>query len=113
MRCGGNHMLKTELDTKVQFLHGFGHKTRVQILDTLKTGEKTVSEIISTINGSQSSISQHLACLRGCGIIIGRQDGKYMYYRLRNDKIHQLLETFEDILLDIENDVMSCNHHID
>lgn len=106
-------ILSTQFDTKVQFLHGFSHKTRVEILDFLKSGEKTVSEMIKIINESQSSISQHLACLRGCGIIIGRQEGKYMYYRLRNKKIHQLLDMFEEVLKDVDEDVRTCNHVID
>lgn len=106
-------MIKPSLDVKTQFLHGFGHKTRIQILDLLRTGEKTVSEIMQSVTGSQSSISQHLACLRGCGLVTGRQEGKFMYYTLRNEKIHKLLNMFDDVLHDVENDVLTCKHQID
>lgn len=101
---------KPGIDTKVQFLHGFGHRTRVEILEQLQDGEKTVSEIMSSVRGSQSSISQHLACLRGCGLIVNRQEGKYVYYRLRNEKIHHLLNMFDDVLEDIQDDVDHCEH---
>jgi len=106
-------LLNTALDTKVQFLHGFSHKTRIQILDLLQDGEKTVSEITKSVSGSQSSISQHLACLRGCGIVIGRQEGKFMHYSLRNDKVRNLLNMFDEVLNDVEKDVQSCQHQID
>ncbi|HLR02364.1 MAG TPA: metalloregulator ArsR/SmtB family transcription factor [Virgibacillus sp.] len=99
-----------DLDTKVQFLHGFGHRTRIEIMEQLQSGEKTVSEIMETVEASQSSISQHLACLRGCGLIVNRQEGKFVYYRLRNEKIHRLLEMFDDVLDDVENDVGTCDH---
>lgn len=105
-------MLQTGLDTKVQFLHGFAHRTRIQILEQLQSGEKTVSEIMDAVNSSQSSISQHLACLRGCGLILSRQEGRFVYYRLRNEKIYSLLEMFDETLQDVEEDVRSCRHQM-
>lgn len=100
------------MDTKVKFLHGFSHKTRIQILECIKNNEKTVTQIIEDIRSSQSSISQHLACLKGCGLIVGRQEGKYVYYSLRNQKVRELLTMFDDVLEDVENDVACCENHI-
>ncbi|GIO22827.1 helix-turn-helix transcriptional regulator [Oceanobacillus sp. J11TS1] len=106
-------MLKIDLDTKVKFLHGFSHKTRVEILECIKDNEKTVSQIVEDIQGSQSNISQHLACLKGCGLIVGRQEGKYVYYGLRNQKIRELLTMFDVVLEDVEKDVACCENHLD
>ncbi|MBM7599492.1 DNA-binding transcriptional ArsR family regulator [Virgibacillus halotolerans] len=105
-------MLKVDMDTKVKFLHGFSHKTRIQILECIKNNEKTVTQIIEDIRSSQSSISQHLACLKGCGLVVGRQEGKYVYYSLRNQKVRELLTMFDDVLEDVENDVACCENHI-
>ncbi|MER2006142.1 MAG: metalloregulator ArsR/SmtB family transcription factor [Psychrobacillus sp.] len=101
------------IDTKVKLVHGFSNKTRLQILESIKDKEKTVSEIVEEINGSQSNISQHLACLKGCGIIVGRNEGKYIYYSLRNQHIRDLLTMFDVVLKDIEKDMASCERHID
>lgn len=68
-----------DLDVKAKFMRGFADKTRLQILQCMMDGEKTVSEIVEKIQGNQSNISQHLNCLKGCGIILGRQEGKYVY----------------------------------
>ncbi|WP_201715549.1 ArsR/SmtB family transcription factor [Rossellomorea arthrocnemi] len=103
---------KMNLDTKVKFLHGFAHKIRIQILESIKTEEKTVSQIVGELDGSQSSISQHLACLRGCGLIVGRQEGKYTYYSLSNQHVLDLLNMFDVVLDEVENDVACCNNHI-
>ena len=105
-------MLEIDMDTKMKFMHGFSHKTRIQILETIKQKEKTVSQIVGDINGNQSNISQHLACLKGCGLIIGRQDGKYVYYRLRNQQVRDLLTMFDVVLEDIQNDIACCVNHI-
>ena len=105
-------MLKVDLDTKVKFLHGFSHKTRIQILECIKEKEKTVSQITGKVEGNQSNISQHLACLKGCGIIVGRQEGKYVYYSLRNQQMRDLLTMFDVVLDDVQNDVACCESHI-
>ena len=106
-------MLKVDIDTKMKFLHGFSHKTRIQILESIKEEEKSVTQIVEDLQGNQSNISQHLACLKGCGLIVGRQDGKYVYYRVRNQLVRDLLTMFDVVLEDIQNDIACCENHID
>lgn len=103
---------KTDLDTKVKLLHSFAHKIRIQILECIKEEEKTVSQIVDELNGNQSNISQHLACLKGCGVIVGRQDGKYIYYSLRNKQVRDLLTMFDVVLEDLQTDIACCENHI-
>lgn len=74
-------------------------------------GEKTVSEIVEIINGNQSNISQHLNCLKGCGIILGRQEGKFVYYSLRNVQIEQLLRMFDVVFHEVQTEVASCDRN--
>lgn len=105
-------MIQIDLDLKIKFLRAFGDKTRVQILECLKNDEKTVSQIVESVEGNQSNISQHLACLRGCGIIVGRQEGKYVYYGLRNKQIKELLDTFDNVLSQIQDDIACCDNHL-
>ncbi|WP_370452516.1 ArsR/SmtB family transcription factor [Lysinibacillus sp. SGAir0095] len=103
----------SDFDMKMKLIHGFSNKTRMQILECIKAEEKTVSQIIDETKGSQSNISQHLACLKGCGIIVGRNEGKYMYYSLRNQNIRDLLEMFDVVLEDVEKTIACCDRHID
>lgn len=109
----GIFLVKIDDQTKMKFLHGFSHKTRIQILESIKEEEKTVSQIVNDLNGNQSNISQHLACLKGCGLIVGKQDGKYVYYRVRNQLVRDLLTMFDVVLEDIQNDIACCENHID
>ena len=101
-----------DIQLKVEFIHGFAHKTRLQILESIINSEKTVTEIMEHVDASQSSISQHLACLKGCGLITGRQEGKYIYYSLRNDHVRKLLAMFDDVLTDVQHDMKTCPNHI-
>ncbi|MCM3216845.1 metalloregulator ArsR/SmtB family transcription factor [Niallia taxi] len=106
-------MQNNNLDMKVKLIHGFSNKTRIQILECLRNEEKTVSQIVDEIKGNQSNISQHLACLKGCGIIVGRNEGKYCFYSLRNQHIRDLLDMFDVVLNDVQNDVACCENHME
>lgn len=99
------------IDTRTKFIRGFSDKTRLQILDCLLEEEKTVSQIVNAIQGNQSNISQHLSCLKGCGIITGRQEGKYVYYQLANPKIKLLLAMFDEALVEVESKVACCEQN--
>ena len=108
----GVFMIQTELDLKVKFLKGFADKTRIQILDCLRHGEMTVTEIVQRIDGNQSNVSQHLNCLKGCGIISGRQEGKYVYYALRNEQVGELLNMFDVVFSQVGAEVGTCKMNV-
>lgn len=97
------------LDIKVKFVKGFADRTRLQILESIKHQEKTVLQIVDEINGNQSNVSQHLACLKGCGIVTSRQDGKFIYYSLRDEQVGSLLNMFDAVLGDVEQQVAACD----
>jgi DNA-binding transcriptional ArsR family regulator len=97
-----------DLDVKAKFIRAFSDKTRLQILESIKETEKTVSQIVDELNGNQSNISQHLACLKGCGIIISRQEGKFIYYSLRNEQIAQLLHVMDAVFHQVKAEVAAC-----
>lgn len=97
------------LDVKAKFIRGFSDKTRLQILHSIKNKEMTVSQIVDELKGNQSNISQHLTCLKGCGIIVGRQEGKYIYYSLRNEQINQLLDMMDVVFNQVEEEVAVCD----
>ncbi|WP_020006392.1 metalloregulator ArsR/SmtB family transcription factor [Salinicoccus albus] len=105
-------MLTVDDESKVKLLHGFSNKTRIQILECIKDDEKTVSQVVDELQGNQSNISQHLACLKGCGIISGRRNGKYVYYGLRNQRVRDLLTMIDVVLEDVESDITTCENHI-
>jgi DNA-binding transcriptional ArsR family regulator len=105
-------MTTDALDVKVKLLRGFSDKTRIQILGCIKDQEKIVSEIVSELKGNQSNISQHLACLKGCGLIVGRQEGKYIYYSLRDERVKELLYLFDVVLTQIHSEIDNCEDHL-
>lgn len=110
---GGVKMQVAPMEIKLKFIHGFSNKTRLLILETIRDKEKTVSEIVDALNGNQSNISQHIACLKGCGLIVGRQEGKFIYYSLRNKQIGNLLTMFDTVLDDVKDNIAACQSNLE
>ncbi|WP_353463099.1 metalloregulator ArsR/SmtB family transcription factor [Mammaliicoccus sciuri] len=100
-----------DIQLKAHFIHGLSNKTRLTILELLKLKEMTVNEIVEQSKISQSSISQHLSCLKGCGLVISRQEGKFVYYQIKNDQILALLQLIDSVVEDTEEDIACCQHH--
>jgi DNA-binding transcriptional ArsR family regulator len=73
------------------------HPQRLFILCHLHGGEMTVSELESCVDAAQPVISQHLTRMRLEGLVDSRRDGNFVLYRLADDKVGRLLETFQDI----------------
>jgi DNA-binding transcriptional ArsR family regulator len=104
-------MQKADLDVKAKFIRGFSDKTRLQILECIQENEKTVTQIVENIKGNQSNISQHLACLKECGIVTSRQEGKYIFYGLRDIQVKELLHMFDQVLSHIHVEVANCERN--
>lgn len=102
---------------QMKLLHGLSNNIRYNILMILKDGEQNVTDLVKIVGGSQSAVSQHLACLRDCGLIVKRTEGKFYFYRLTTLKIIKILdllnETINDFHWDEEFEVVKCHHHID
>ena len=91
-----------------RFFTGLDDPTRVLILQLLLEGEKTVSELVSAIGSPQGRISTHLGCLRHCGYVRTRRDGRNVYYRLADERVRVLLRIAQELLADHAQELLSC-----
>jgi DNA-binding transcriptional ArsR family regulator len=99
----------TQLAAKL--FRGFADPTRMQILLALQGGERRVADLVTELDGSQANISGHLACLKGCGLVIDRPQGRSTYYRLAQPEIRRLLEAAEALLTAVGHNVNLCTHY--
>ena len=71
------------LDTvTARFFKGLGDPIRLRVLEFLEGGERSVGEIVEHLGLPQNRVSMHLGCLRWCGYVDTRRDGRYVFYRL-------------------------------
>jgi DNA-binding transcriptional ArsR family regulator len=72
-------------------LQAIGSPARVAILIAIGHGEACVCHLESILGWRQAYISQHLMSLRKAEILQDRRDGRYIYYRLTNEAILDLV----------------------
>ena len=64
---------------------------RIAILLAIGRGEACVCHLESALGWRQAYISQHLMALRKADILQDRREGRYVYYRLKNASLLDLI----------------------
>ena len=91
-----------------RFFKGLGDPIRLRILEFLEGGERSVGEIVGHLDLPQNQVSMHLGCLRWCGYVNTRRDGRYVYYTLTDSKVIAILEIAYQLLDGSEAYLMAC-----
>jgi ArsR family transcriptional regulator len=91
-------------------LASIGNRVRVQILLAIGTGEACVCHLESLLELRQAYISQQLMTLRKKKIITSRRDGKYIYYRLVNPEVLEVIRAAAEIV-GISKDSLDMQDH--
>jgi ArsR family transcriptional regulator, cadmium/lead-responsive transcriptional repressor len=87
--------------------HGFSDRSRLAILQHLLLGEHRVMDLTEHLGLAQSTVSKHLACLRDCGLVTSRPQGRASLWSLHHeDQVMGLLMAAER-LLDLTGDAVT------
>ncbi len=98
-----------EADLVAKYFRGLGDATRVRILELLEAGgELSVGELVTAVRQSQPKVSNHLACLRWCGFVDSRRQGRTVRYRIADERVARLLALGRALLADNAEHVASC-----
>lgn len=65
---------------------------RRAIFESLTHGEAAVKDLTTRFDISQPAISQHLAALKEAGLVVGRRDGRCVYYRVEPQGLKPLVD---------------------
>jgi len=74
-----------------EFFKAFSDTTRLRILKLLVLSEMCVCDIVHILDMTQPAISHHLKLLKSMRLVKYRKAGKYVYYSLSDDHIHQII----------------------
>jgi DNA-binding transcriptional ArsR family regulator len=99
------------IEIQAKLFRGFSDPSRLSILDVLRNGARTVSEIVETTGLTQSNVSNHLGCLRDCGLVTAKQQGRFVYYGLSDERVGQLLMLADELLADVAKGVYECTRY--
>ncbi len=82
----------------VALFRSLGDPARLAILRRLAEGEARVTDLVVCIGLAQSTVSAHLSCLRDCGLITSRPQGRASLYSLARPELLDLLASAEHLL---------------
>jgi len=100
--------IATQMEIFAKFFHGLSNPTRLKIVEALLDREMNVSQLVETIGASQSQVSNQLACLKWCGYVSSRQEGKYILYRISDERVRSILQLAKEIVADNAEHIRCC-----
>ncbi len=81
------------VEVAVEVFSMLADPTRVRIVLALTgAGELSVNHLAEIVDKSPTAVSQHLAKLRLARIVVTRQEGQRVFYRLENEHAAQLVQ---------------------
>jgi DNA-binding transcriptional ArsR family regulator len=98
-----------QTDVVAKYFRGLGDPTRLRILELLREEQElTVGELVARLGQPQPKISSHLACLRWCGFVDSRRDGRLVSYWIADPRVGELVELGQALLSDHAEHVAAC-----
>jgi DNA-binding transcriptional ArsR family regulator len=89
---------EVDLTSTVCLFRGLADPTRLAIVRHLALGEHRVVDLTAHLGLAQSTVSGHLSCLRDCGLVSVRAEGRASVYRLARPEVLDLLAAAEQFL---------------
>ena len=98
-----------ETDLVAKYFRGLGDPIRLRILELLqREGELSVGALVERLRLPQPQVSNHLACLRWCGFVEARREGRTVFNRIADDRVETMLELAQSLLADNAEHVAAC-----
>ncbi|UGT62539.1 ArsR/SmtB family transcription factor [Nocardia asteroides] len=90
------------IDALARFGHALSDATRTRVLLSLREGPGYPAELAEQIGVSRQILSNHLACLRGCGLVVAVPEGRRSRYELADPKIGRALADLLGLVLAVD-----------
>lgn len=90
--------VEADLTAAVSLFRGLAEPARLAIVRHLALGEHRVVDLTDHLGLAQSTVSGHLACLRDCGLVTARAEGRSSLYSLAHPELLDLLAAAERLL---------------
>ena len=91
-----------------KLFRSLGDPMRLSIIQILANGERRVTDLVDELGSSQANVSGHLACLKDCGLVSDRPEGRAVFYALAHPELFDLLRTAEALLARSGQEIALC-----
>ncbi|WP_299952667.1 helix-turn-helix transcriptional regulator [uncultured Modestobacter sp.] len=85
-----------------RFGHALSDPTRTRLLLALREGPGYPSELAELLDVTRQKLSNHLACLRGCGLVVAVPEGRRSRYELTDPRLAHALGDLLGVVLAVD-----------
>ncbi|HZB48190.1 MAG TPA: metalloregulator ArsR/SmtB family transcription factor [Mycobacteriales bacterium] len=85
-----------------RFGHALSDPTRARLLLALREGPGYPAELADALGVSRQNLSNHLACLRGCGLVVAVPEGRRSRYELADPRLGHALGDLLGVVLAVD-----------
>lgn len=82
-----------------RFGHALSDPTRTAVLLRLREAPAYPADLADAVGVSRQALSNHLACLRGCGLVVATPEGRRVRYELADPRIGHALGDLLDLVV--------------
>ncbi|BDZ48883.1 transcriptional regulator [Frondihabitans sucicola] len=93
----------TRLDVMNRLGRALADPTRSRILMHLLREPGYPARLADELGLTRTNVSNHLACLRGCGIVVAIPEGRRTRYEISDPHLTRALETLVDVVLAVDD----------
>jgi DNA-binding transcriptional ArsR family regulator len=73
------------------FFSALGDATRLKMLKLIADEELCSCEVMAALELTQPTTSHHLGILERAGLLTSKRNGKWVFYKIANSKVHNLI----------------------
>lgn len=88
-----------------RFGHALSDATRSRLLIALCEAPAYPADLAEMVGVSRQGVSNHLACLRGCGLVVAVPEGRRVRYELADRRLAHALTDLVGVVLVSESGV--------
>ncbi|PSS43159.1 transcriptional regulator [Arthrobacter woluwensis] len=92
----------TNAPVLARFGYAVSDPTRARILLALAEAPAYPSDLAEALGVTRQSMSNHLACLRGCGLVVSVPDGRRSRYELADQRLGHAVRDLLGVVLAVD-----------
>jgi len=85
-----------------RFGHALSDPIRARLLLALREGPAYPADLAELLGATRQNVSNHLACLRGCGLVVAVPEGRRSRYELADGRLSHALGDLLGLVLAVD-----------
>ncbi|HUK27621.1 MAG TPA: metalloregulator ArsR/SmtB family transcription factor [Candidatus Acidoferrales bacterium] len=83
--------VETDYRSLEAFFAALGDATRLKMIKIIANEELCSCEVMAALDLTQPTTSHHLGILERAGLLSSKRNGKWVFYKIANSKVHNLI----------------------